>query len=69
MIPDEPFEVRAAANDKAEGVGLFQSGQYFKSYQAGPSIRIAPFRKRSQLFFLFSMVINSGVGLLEFVFR
>jgi len=25
--------VRAAEQDKAEGVGLFQSGQYFKSYQ------------------------------------
>lgn len=60
MIPDvffvqvhlnhfESFEVRAA-NDKAEGVGLFQSGQYFKSYQAGPLV----LQNRS-------MVINSGL--------
>jgi hypothetical protein len=36
-------KVRGAEQDKAEGVGLFQSGQYFKSYQVrGP--RRAPER-------------------------
>lgn len=80
MIPDvffvqvhlkhfESFEVQAA-NDKAEGVGLFQSGQYFKSYQAGPlvlpseSLHGNQFRSLS-LFFFSGLSILSVVWVLK----
>ena len=41
----EEARLRRAEQDKSEGVALFQSGQYFKSYQAWEMVQSDFFRK------------------------